>query len=167
MDISNSGFVLLIHIAEQLTAKTYEDLVRTEVFDVANMNSSGVARNNQTEIFAKGYKDATRKNFTTVDFPFENVDGAGSVYSTTEDLYKLEQALRTGKLLTEKSKSLMLKQQIPEKYGYGWFIRERGGSWDVYWHKGDLPGVTTFIGRRAQKNQLIENDLAKILKTPE
>lgn len=132
-------------------------------------------------VYAKGYKDASQELAAVIDFPLENVDGAGSIYSTTEDLYKLDQALRTNKLLTEKSKSLMIKQQIPEKYGYGWFIRERSGSWDTYWAKGDLPGVTTYISRRAQKNQCIillgnaeqldvsaiENDIVKILKTTE
>lgn len=180
-EYSNSGFVLLIKIAEQLTSKTYEEIVKTEVFDIAGMNSSGVARNDQPGVFAKGYKDASQKLVISVDFPFENVDGAGSIYSTTEDLYKLDQALRTAQLLTEKSKLLMLKQQIPAKYGYGWFLRERGGQWDTYWAKGDLAGVTTYISRRTKKKQVIvllgnvgqldvsdlENDIAKVLKNDE
>ena len=73
----------------------------------------------------------------------------------------------------------MFKQHIPEKYAYGWFIREREGIWDVYWCKGNLPGVTTYISRRSHQNQLIillanaenldisaiEKDIAKILKS--
>lgn len=177
-EYSNSGFVLLIKIAEQITGKKYEEIVKTEVFEPANMNQSGVARNTKTLLFAKGYKNASQKEFTTVDFPFENVDGAGSLYSTTEDLYKLDRALRDNSLLTKEAKLLMLKQHIPEKYTYGWFIKERGGVWDVYWHKGDLAGTTTYISRSKQKNQLIvllanaenldisdiENKIAKILK---
>jgi CubicO group peptidase (beta-lactamase class C family) len=177
-EYSNSGFVLLIKIAEQITRKKYEEIVKTEVFEPANMNQSGVARGTDTSIYAKGYKDALQKEITTVDFPFENVDGAGSLYSTSEDLYNLDSALRNNNLLTEKTKSLMLKQHISEKYAYGWFIRERGGIWDAYWCKGDLPGVTTYMSRRIQKNQLIvllayaenldmsdiEKDIAKILK---
>lgn len=180
-EYSNSGFVLLIKIAEQITGKKYEEIVKTEVFDPTNMNHSGVARNTVTAIFAKGYKDASQKELTTVDYPFENIDGAGSLYSTTEDLYKLDNALRTNILLTEKTKSLMLKQHIPEKYAYGWFVRERGGIWDVYWHRGDLAGTTTYISRSTQRNQLIvllantenldlsdiENEIAKILKAPQ
>lgn len=177
-EYSNSAFVLLIKIAEKITGMKYEEIVKEEVFEPANMIHSGVARNNQTTIFAKGYKDTSQKTLTTLDYPFENIDGAGSLYSTTEDLYKLNKALRTNNLLTEKTKSLMLKQHIPEKYGYGWFISERGGIWDVYWHKGDLAGATTYISRRTKTNQLIvllansenieiaaiEKDIAKILK---
>jgi CubicO group peptidase (beta-lactamase class C family) len=175
-EYSNSGFVLLIKIAERVTGKKYEEIVKTEVFEPANMNRSGVARDTETSIFAKGYKDASQKETSTVDFPFENVDGAGSLYSTTDDLYQLDNALRNNNLLTEKTKVLMLKLHIPEKYAYGWFIRERGGIWDVYWCKGNLPGVTTYISRRIRKNQLvvllanaenldisdIEKDIAKI-----
>ena len=180
-EYSNSGFVILIKIAEKVTGKQYQEIVRTEVFEPANMTSSGVARNNQTNVFAQGYTDASQKTVAIIDYPFENVDGAGSIYSTTEDLYNLDKALRTNALLTEKTKALMLQQHIPEKYSYGWFVSERGGIWDVYWHKGNLTGVTSYISRRTQKEQLIillanaenldisdiEKDIAKIMKTSE
>lgn len=175
---SNSGFVLLAKIAEKVTGKTFEDVVKTEVFGPADMTSSGVARNNKTAVFAKGYAETSQKRLVAVDFPFENIDGAGSLYATTEDLFKLDRALRSNVLLTEEAKALMLKPHIREKYAYGWFVRERGGLWDVYWHKGDLTGVTTYLSRRTQKDQLIvllanagnldiediEQDLAKIMK---
>lgn len=178
-EYSNSGYVLLIKIAELITGKGYEELVKAEVFQPANMTSSGVARNDRSWEFAKGYTDATQKQTETVDYPFENVNGAGSLYSTTDDLYKLDQALYSNVLLSEKTKALMLKQHIAEKYGYGWFISERGGVWDVYWHKGNLPGATGIISRRIKTRQLIvllsnagqtdiddlEISISKILKT--
>lgn len=113
-----------------------------------------------------------------IDFPIENVDGAGSVYSTVEDLYKLDRILYSERLLSKEMKEQMLKQHVSEKYSYGWFVRERGGVWDVYWHKGNLPGFTSFISRRVQKDQFIiilsnaenlelsdiENGISKILK---
>lgn len=72
----------------------------------------------------------------------------------------------------------MLAQHIPEKYAYGWFVKERGGIWDVYWHKGNLPGVTSYLSRRTGKDHCIillanaeipdiaeiENDIARVLK---
>ena len=177
-EYSNSAFVLLIKIAEQVTGKKYDEIVKTEVFEPANMDQSGVARDTVSSIFAKGYKDALQEETADIDFLFKNVDGAGSLYSTAGDLYKLDTALRNKNLLTETTKSLMLQQHLPGRCGYGWFIRERGGVWDVYWCKGNLPGVTTYMSRRVQKNQLIvllanagdldissiEEDIAKILK---
>ncbi len=100
------------------------------------MTSSGVARNENLTSLARGYKDAGQTDIVNIDFPIENVDGAGSVYSTGEDLYKLDRALYTEDLLSKAMREQMLKQHVPEKYSYGWFVRERGGVWDVYWHQG-------------------------------
>lgn len=176
---SNSGFVILKEIAQNVTGKEYAELVQTEIFDPAGMTSSGVARNSELDKIAKGYKDATQSEPAIIDFPLENVDGAGTVYSTTEDLYKLDSVLYLESLLSAKMKEQMLKQHVPEKYGYGWFVRDRGGVWDVYYHKGNLAGFASFITRRTQKNQFIiilsnaenadlsdiENGIHKILRT--
>jgi CubicO group peptidase (beta-lactamase class C family) len=177
-EYSNSGYVLLKEIAEIAAQKDYTKLVNDEIFDPINMTSSGVARNSNLINLAKGYKDPTQDVIVNIDFPIENVDGAGSVYSTVEDLYKLDRALYTEILLSKEMKEQMLKQHVAEKYSYGWFVRERGGLWDVYWHQGNLPGFTSFISRREQKNQFIiilsnaedlelsdiENGISKILK---
>jgi len=72
----------------------------------------------------------------------------------------------------------MLKPHVRERFGYGWFLRERGGIWDVSYHEGDLPGYTSFISRRTQKKQVIillsnseeidisgiKNEISQILK---
>jgi len=145
------------------------------------MSSSGVARHSNLNIVAKGYKDPSQAEVMTIDFPLENIDGAGSIYSTVEDLYKLDRALYREKLLSNEMKEQMLKQHVPGDYSYGWFVRERGGIWDVYWHRGSLPGFTSFISKRTQKNQFIillsnandlelndiENGISKILKVEE
>lgn len=175
---SNSGYVILKEIAQIAAGKGYAELVRAEIFDPAGMNSSGVARSSNLRKLAKGYTDATQTESASPDFPMENIDGAGSLYSTTEDLYKLDRALYGDSLLPSGMKEQMLKQHIPEKYSYGWFVREKGGLWDVYYHKGNLPGFVSFITRRTQKNQFviilsnagsadlsdIESDIHRILK---
>jgi CubicO group peptidase (beta-lactamase class C family) len=180
-EYSNSGYVLLKEIAQITTQKDYGELVKAEIFDPSNMTSSGVAKRSSLANLAKGYRDATQADIVNLDFPIENVHGAGSVYSTVEDLYRLDRVLYTENLLSKKMKEQLLKQHVSEKYSYGWFVRERGGIWDVYWHKGDLPGFTSFISRRVQKNQFvvilsnagnldvsnIENGIAKILNSQE
>lgn len=180
-EYSNSGYVILKEIAEISTKKDFVELVTEEVFLPANMTLSGVARHSNLNIVAKGYKDPSQVEVMTIDFPFENIDGAGSIYSTVEDLYKLDRALYTEQLLSNEMKEQMLKQHVPGDYSYGWFVRERGGIWDVYWHRGSLPGFTSFISRRIQKDQFIillsnandlelddiENGISKILKVEE
>jgi CubicO group peptidase (beta-lactamase class C family) len=180
-EYSNSGYVLLKAIAEAATQRTYSQLIKEEIFDIAGMTSSGIARNSNITEFAQGYKDATQVQTVAVDFPLENIDGAGSVYSTVDDLCKLDRALYGEALLSNEMKGTLLKQHVPEKYSYGWFVKERGGEWNVYWQKGNLPGFTTYISRNVQKDQLIvllanaenldlesiENEIARILKTSE
>ncbi|MEJ7643872.1 MAG: serine hydrolase domain-containing protein [Chryseolinea sp.] len=180
-EYSNSGYVLLKEIAEIATQREYAELVQTEVFNPASMTSSGIMRRSTPDDLVKGYQEATQAQIVHLDFPIENVDGAGSVYSTVEDLYKLDRALYTEQLLSKEMTQRMLNQHVSKEYSYGWFVRERGGIWDVYWAKGDLPGFTSFISRRVQKDQFIillsnaqnaalsdlENDIAVILKTQE
>lgn len=177
-EYSNSGYVLLKEIIQIATGRKYAELIQTEIFGPANMTSSGIARNSDLNKIVKGYKDAAQTASVTIDFPLENIDGAGTVYSTTGDLYKFDQALYTESILSKKMKEQMLKQHVQGKYCYGWFVRERGGVWDVYYHEGSLPGFAGFISRRVQKDQLIvllsnaenaevsdiENGIAKILK---
>jgi CubicO group peptidase (beta-lactamase class C family) len=154
-EYSNSGYVILKEIAQIVTGKEYTELVQTEIFDPVGMTLSGVARNSGLNEIAKGYQDATQTEPTSIGFPLENLDGAGTIYSTTEDLYKLDRVLYAGSLLSKKMKEQMLKQHVPEKYGYGWYVRERGGVWDVYYHKGNFAGFASSITRRTQKNQFI------------
>jgi CubicO group peptidase (beta-lactamase class C family) len=177
-DYCNSGYVLLKEIAELTAGEKYESLVNTHIFQPAQMTASGVARNSTLNVLARGYSDMEQTQLTGFDFPVANLDGAGSIYSTTGDLYKLDRALYGNELLSEKMKSLMHQQHVNEKFGYGWFIRDRGGVWDVYYHKGDLPGFTGFICRRIQHDRFIvllsniqnvdlsdiDNDIASILR---
>ena len=177
-EYSNSGYVILKEIAEIATQREFRELVKNEIFLPAKMTSSDLARHSNLSTVAKGYKDVSQMDIVNIDFPLENIDGAGSVYSTVDDLYKLDRALYTESLLSNEMKAQMLKQHVPEDYSYGWFVRERGGTWDVYWHRGSLPGFTSFISRRVQKNQFIiilsnaddlelidiENGISKILQ---
>lgn len=154
-EYSNSGYVLLKEVAQLSTGRSFSDLLNEEVFKVTGMTSSGVARNSMLHQLATGYRDATQSEKESVDFPLENIDGAGSVYSTTADLSLLDIALYDTVLLSNEMKDKMLKQQVAEKYGYGWFIRERSGHWSVYWQKGNLPGHSTYISRNIRGHQLI------------
>lgn len=175
----NSGYVILKAVAEAVTGSSYAQLIQTEICIPAHMTATGVARNNQLADIACGYKNATQTQSAALDFQLEQVDGAGSLYATTGDLYRLDSALYTNTLLSENGKQEMLKQQVPEKFSYGWYVRERGGKWDVYWHKGNFAGSSCMISRRLQKHQFIallsnaenvdvaslENAIARILKS--
>lgn len=178
---SNSGYVLLSAIAGKATGKTYQELMTGQVFTIAGMTHAGIARQNVEGLYALGYTSAAQSSPTFPDFPLENVDGAGSVYATTKDLLAFDHALRTGKLLSQESLQKMFSQQVAGRYGYGWYVRERGGQWDTYWQQGNLPGYTAYISRCTKSNKLIvalsnaenmdlsklEQEISKVLKRDE
>lgn len=178
-EYSNSGYVLLKEIAEVSSGKTYEQLVSELIFNPLNMTSSGVARDvTGVPNLAIGYKDATQQEAEQISYSLEIIDGAGSLFSTANDMIKFAQGIYSEKFLSRSLRELMFHPHVREKFGYGWYLRERSGIWDVSYHRGDLPGYTSFLSIRKTNNQIIlllanaggldladlENDIAKVLK---
>jgi hypothetical protein len=99
------------------------------------------------------------------------------LFSTTSDILKFHEGLHAQNFLSEPLRELLFRQHVKGRFGYGWFLRERGGVWDVSYHKGDLPGYTSFLSRREGANQMIlllanasgldladlENDISRVL----
>ena len=179
-EYSNSGYVLLKEIAAISSSKTYEKLMQELIFTPLKMTSSGVARNVSTiPDLAVGYKDAAQEQPDKITYSLETVDGAGSLFTTTSDMVRFNEGLSSEEFLSKSLRELMLRQHVEKKFGYGWYLRERGGIWDVYYHKGNLPGYTSFLSGRANTNQMIlllanaggldlddlENDIAHVLKS--
>jgi CubicO group peptidase (beta-lactamase class C family) len=143
------------------------------------MKSTGVASDfNLLNNLAIGYKTTEQIEPVEIGYSLKIVDGAGSIYSTVSDLFKLDRALYSGEVLSKETIELMEKQHVKEKFGYGWYLRERGGNWDVMYHEGDLPGFTSFFSRRTVMNEAVillsnsggvdlsdlENKISRILK---
>lgn len=176
---SNTEYVILKEIAERSSEKDFEELVKQQICERAQLNASGVARNlRQINNLSLGYETSKQVNQIEIGYPLKIIDGAGSLYATVNDLFKLDRALYTEKLLSKKSIELMQKQHVKEKFGYGWFLRERSGTRDVMYHEGDLPGYTSFMSRRTKNDEVIillsnsggldlgdlANDISRILK---
>ncbi|GAB3333678.1 hypothetical protein GCM10027299_41430 [Larkinella ripae] len=181
-EYSNSGYIVLKEIAEISSGKPYPDLINASIFKPLQMTSSGVARTTETvATLAMGYTNTKQGQRAAIPYSLEVVDGAGSLFTTTSDMVRFHESLNSQKLLSKPMRDLMLHQHVKEKFGYGWFLRERAGIWDVSYHKGDLPGYTSFLSRKTTTNQMIlllanaggldladlENDLANVLKASE
>jgi len=175
----NSGYVLLAKIAEIASGKPYPALMGEMIFSPLHMVNSGVARKLDTiPNLALGYQTTSQAEVSAIPYSLAIVDGAGSLYSTADDLAKFNQGLNSDHFMSKAMRDLMVHQHVKEKFGYGWYLRERGGIWDVSYHKGDLPGYTGFMSRRSRSNQLIvllanagglnladlENDISRVLK---
>jgi CubicO group peptidase (beta-lactamase class C family) len=124
---SNSGYVLLGHIIEKLSGKSYEAFLQENIFDPLKMTNTGydsparIIKNR-----AAGYetKGEAMVNASYLDMTIPHA--AGALYSTVEDLYLWDQALYTEKLISKKSFDAMFTP-VKNDYGYGWGIGKQYG----------------------------------------
>ena len=121
----NSGYVLLGHIIEKVSGKSYGDFLRDSIFDPVKMVNTGYDYNGLVlKHRAVGY---SLRGDTVITAPFVDMSvpfAAGGLYSTVEDLYLWDQALYTEKLVSKKSLNMMFTP-FNKQYGYGWFIDEQ------------------------------------------
>jgi CubicO group peptidase (beta-lactamase class C family) len=119
---SNSSYILLTRIIEEVSEESFTDYIRNNILLPLNMHDTGVD-DGSTIIkgMASGYsvwKEKIRAEYIDMSIP----QGAYGMYSTVEDLYRWDQALLTEQLV---SSSSLRKMFTPyrEIYGYGWVIQ--------------------------------------------
>lgn len=139
---TNSNYLLLGKIIERAAGTSYEEYLRRELFLPLGMADSGLDPGdfsplNGTRGYAGGQLD--------IPLDVSNLFAAGDLYSTVEDLYKLAQALDSGRLLPP---DLAARMVTPGhgNYGLGWKIQqhERGR---LVFHDGWMSGAATWFGR--------------------
>jgi CubicO group peptidase (beta-lactamase class C family) len=141
---SNSGFVLLTYLLEKVSGETYEKFVRENIFTPLGMKDSGVDSNSEViHHRASGYV-FNKDHFENAGFVHMSIpQGAGALYSTTEDLLKWEQGLFGGKLLKAAS---LEKMTTPFKnnYAFGVGVQTVNGHKEIS-HGGGIEGFNTFL----------------------
>lgn len=161
---SNSGYVLLGHIIEQVSGKTYEQCLKDQIFTPLKMNNSGFDHSDLIlpkralgyEMVGKGFVNA---GYIDMSVPFS----AGSLYSTVEDLYLWDQGLYTDILLSPELKAKLFTNYFEGKngnYGYGWGINQfqsarTGKNLMFTQHSGGINGFNTFISRELNNKNCI------------
>lgn len=161
---NNSGYFLLGHIIEEVTGKSYEQVLQEKIFDPLEMKDTGYDHyatilKNRAAGYEKRGDNYVNAPYLDMSIPY----AAGSLYSTAEDLYTWDRALYEKKILSEESKNLMFSPQIPdgeEQYGYGWSIAnipvgKSGDSLPIVAHGGGINGFNTLIVRLPEEDDLI------------
>jgi CubicO group peptidase (beta-lactamase class C family) len=156
---SNSAYVLLGVIVEQVSGKSFKRFLTRHIFKPLKMNGSTVngldARINNRAYGYTVQKDSIQK---TDQSATSYTLGDGGIYSSINDLFKWDQALYTTKLVKTATLERIFTSHVnvPSStrpatgYGYGWFIREQQGEKWVY-HSGGSRGFTTWIERNPVK----------------
>jgi len=149
---TNTGYVLLGMVIEKVPGMSYADFLQKNIFTPLSMANSGY--DIQANILAQrasGYilKDGhiTNADFIDMSIPF----AAGSIYSTVEDMYRWNEALANGKLLSAASTHQMFAiypETLAEgmHYGYGVVLAQRFSK-QLYYHGGGVKGFESVIQR--------------------
>ena len=140
---NNSGFFLAGMVIEKVTGKPYEQVVRETLFEPLGMSQSGFDFNNlPAPLRAKGYQFWSEDQLK----PYRHYDStmayaAGSIYSTTGDMYKWAKAIATKQILSAASWKQAFSRQAGDS-GYGFFPGQFSGKRFVK-HSGGYPGFMT------------------------
>lgn len=108
-DYSNAGYLLLTHIIELVTQKSFAQALEEYILIPTHMHESGSDDN--THILkdrASGYclVDEQLQNAPYIDMPL--CGGSGGMYATAHDLYLWNKSLYSGNILSHDSLKLML-----------------------------------------------------------
>lgn len=119
---NNSGYFLLGAVIEKAAGKKYEQVVREQIFTPVGMADSGYDWS-ATIIpgRASGYSGRPPAVSNAAALDMQQPYAAGSLYSTTEDLLKWDQALYADRLLPAAAKQTMWTP-FKNNYAYGWTI---------------------------------------------
>lgn len=146
---SNSGYIVLGQIIEQVTGESYAHWLEANILAPLGMAATTYGRSSGLVETATGYA-APGQPAPEIDVSLAYA--AGGLYSTVEDLYKWEQAFYTTRLLSQASLNALFQPRanVPTRkgwsYGYGWFIRNTSGRLEIF-HPGLLYGYSAFLAR--------------------
>lgn len=151
---SNSGYVLLGQIIENVTEQPYDVVLFNEITGPLGLNDTGYDKsiNGSDQRLAKGYYSQGR-NTDLIDA--STLDAAGGMFSTVDDLFRWDRALREGRMLKPETLVMMRTPQL-KNYGLGVMLNPLAGMNSVH-HDGMASGIRTYLGN------FVDNDICVIV----
>ena len=157
---NNSGYTLLGAIIEKIYGKPYEAVLAERILKPLGMTNTGYDHHSTVlEKRASGYSKTPTGFVNAAYLDMSLPYAAGSIYSTVGDLYKWEQALHEGAIMSAESRRLMFTPGLAD-YGYGVGIFERPlGTTDqkikMISHSGGINGFNSVMTRAVDKRQTV------------
>ncbi|THF53326.1 beta-lactamase family protein [Flavobacterium supellecticarium] len=153
---SNTGYILLALIIEKVSGTSLKTFLEENISHPLKMQHMVVYDETKPDIPAKaiGYtKNKVKDDYTQL------TTGDGGIYATTDDLYKLDKALRNGLLLAKHNTEVMYRLPVfPDgklgPYGLGWFV-ENKHTGKIVMHTGGLAGFRSLFWRDLKNNTTI------------
>jgi CubicO group peptidase (beta-lactamase class C family) len=149
---TNTGYTLLAVVVERAARMTLPDFTRTRLFEPLGMASTSW-RDDYTRVVkgrAVAYRPAGRGEFR-MDMPFENAVGHGGLLTTTGDLLRWSDNLRTGQVggpafIREMHRQGRVNGGREIRYASGLFVTHYRGLPEVY-HGGGTAGYRAAFAR--------------------
>ena len=160
---SNFGYCILGRIIEQVSGKSYENYVKTELLNPLGISEMQLAENlyenkapNEVKYYDfpgahlvnSVYRKDERVPFPYGGFNIEAMDSHGGWIASATDLVRLLVAVdgfdTKPDILNQASIQLMTTPSVANNYySMGWAVN----PWDNWWHIGDLPGISSILVR--------------------
>lgn len=155
---SNSNYYLLGVLLEHVSGMRFGELLQSQLLKPLGMANTGYELI-KPESLAQGYTIDKDSLIATQIKHISKAYSAGGMYSTVDDLYKFDQALRGEKLLKKSSLDAIFaenKAVEPSYYGYGWYVGYDPGMSDQRtFHEGGLAGFSACLDRYLTNNLCI------------
>jgi CubicO group peptidase (beta-lactamase class C family) len=143
---NNSGYFMLGYIIEKVSGQSYEAFLEENIFRPLKMADTGYDTHDRIlKRRATGY---SRRNNARINADYLDMTvpyAAGSLYSTVEDLFVWNEALFSDKLLSAKSREMMMTVD-KNNYAYGLAVNQQHNRKMVS-HGGGINGFNTFLAR--------------------
>jgi CubicO group peptidase (beta-lactamase class C family) len=159
---SNTGYMVLGHIIEKVSRQKYEEYLKQNIFEPLSMHNTGICFKKDSRgcdsLGYVGFLDLLPIN-TAGEKMYMNYLSACNIYSTVEDLYIWEKALRTEQLIKKETEDKIFTPYCPVSdkhgsYGYAWFLKDTPYGTE-HSHNGNTTGFSSIISHYDNKNVTI------------
>ena len=161
---SSPGYDLLGVLIARASGRSFNDFLRREIFGPAGMTETGFV-----DETARWTGPKRTPSYSSVDpdpdpplYPAAlapKVVGSGGIISTTGDLWKWEQALRSGRVLDASTTAKLFTPGVAmsptSSYAGGWLVVRSQRNTTVIMHGGDIGGFNTDMRRMVDEHATI------------
>ncbi len=159
---NNTGYFLLSMIIEKVTGKDYNTVLAEKIIRPLGLQNTA-ADHRDTVLYkrAYGYEEKGEGFTNAADMYMQNLQGAGNLYATVDDLFAWDRALYSDKLVSKKTIQAMQTAYsepsatwIPpfaNSYGFGMGVADIGlknkKTTPMVFHSGHIKGFSCYFAR--------------------
>ncbi|HHK5542554.1 MULTISPECIES: serine hydrolase domain-containing protein [Bacillus cereus group] len=134
------NYMVLGYIVEKISKRPLSEYINEHIFNPADMKESGIGKKMPEDIFlAEGYRKEKDSLVPAQRLQMKWLYGCGDMYTTVDDMKKLDEAIMAEKLISKKGLSEIFTVSQVKKYGFGFYIHP-----DYYHNHGVLSGWNTY-----------------------